>query len=178
MFSSVIHIRMISEGSWDTEDWCNDAEHSALHHRNKTQFKIYSDRKPLLRIVIIFLNCYELWMTVFIVFEWWKYYPSKCLPDSQQVYPQIITLHFHSNTCRRFVFCCILLSTFRFVELWPTHSNKENICKHDRLSSWLNKVNTNVNASWSALQCNEKVRYVVYFSLFLLYCFVEGVIFY
>ncbi len=113
------------------------------------------------------MNCYELWMTVFIVFEWWKYYHSKCLPDSQQVYPQIITLHFHSNTCRRFVFCCILLSTLRFVELWPTHSNKENICKHDRLSSWLNKVNTNVNASWSALQCNGKVRYVVYFSLFV-----------
>ncbi len=30
LFSSVIHIRMISEGPWDTEDWCNDAEHSAL----------------------------------------------------------------------------------------------------------------------------------------------------
>ncbi len=24
------HIRMISEGSWDTEDWSNDAENSAL----------------------------------------------------------------------------------------------------------------------------------------------------
>ncbi len=29
------HIRMISEGSCDTEDWTNDAENSALH------FKIY-----------------------------------------------------------------------------------------------------------------------------------------
>ncbi len=29
------HIRMISEGSRDTEDWSNDAENSALHHRNK-----------------------------------------------------------------------------------------------------------------------------------------------
>ncbi len=29
------HIRMISEGSCDTEDWSNDAENSALHHRNK-----------------------------------------------------------------------------------------------------------------------------------------------
>ncbi len=25
---------MISEGSCDTEDWSNDAENSALHHRN------------------------------------------------------------------------------------------------------------------------------------------------
>ncbi len=28
------HIRMISEGSCDTEDWSNDAGNSALHHRN------------------------------------------------------------------------------------------------------------------------------------------------
>ncbi len=28
------HIRMISEGSCDTEDWSNDAENSALHPRN------------------------------------------------------------------------------------------------------------------------------------------------
>ncbi len=35
------HIRMISEGSRDTEDWSNDAENSALHHRNKLHFKVY-----------------------------------------------------------------------------------------------------------------------------------------
>ncbi len=29
---------MISDGSCDTEDWSNDAEHSALHHRNKLHF--------------------------------------------------------------------------------------------------------------------------------------------
>ncbi len=40
-------IRMISEGSCDTEDWRNDAENSALHHRNKLHFKIYSNRKQL-----------------------------------------------------------------------------------------------------------------------------------
>uniref|UniRef100_A0A672MV34 valine--tRNA ligase n=1 Tax=Sinocyclocheilus grahami TaxID=75366 RepID=A0A672MV34_SINGR len=34
------HIIMISEGSCDTEDWSNDAENSALHHRNKLHFKI------------------------------------------------------------------------------------------------------------------------------------------
>ncbi len=31
------HIRMIS----DTEDWSNDAENSALHHRNKLYFMLY-----------------------------------------------------------------------------------------------------------------------------------------
>ncbi len=35
------HIRMISEGSCDTEDWSNDAENSALCHRNKLYFKVY-----------------------------------------------------------------------------------------------------------------------------------------
>ncbi len=32
---------MISEGSCDTEDWSNDAENSALHHRNKLHFNIH-----------------------------------------------------------------------------------------------------------------------------------------
>ncbi len=35
------HIRMISEGSCDTEDWSNDAENSALYHINKLHFKMY-----------------------------------------------------------------------------------------------------------------------------------------
>jgi len=29
---------MVSKGSCDTEDWSNDAENSALHHRNKLNF--------------------------------------------------------------------------------------------------------------------------------------------
>ncbi len=41
------HIRMISEGSCDTEDWSNDNENSALHHRNKLHFKIYSYSKTI-----------------------------------------------------------------------------------------------------------------------------------
>ncbi len=32
---------MISEGSYDTEDWSNDAENSALHHMNKFHLKKY-----------------------------------------------------------------------------------------------------------------------------------------
>ncbi len=35
------HIRLISEGSCDTEDWSNDAENTAFHHRNKLHFKTY-----------------------------------------------------------------------------------------------------------------------------------------
>ncbi len=57
------HIRMISEGSCDTEDWCNDAENSALHHRNKLHFTIFSHRKQLFYIVKICHN-----IKVFTVF--------------------------------------------------------------------------------------------------------------
>ncbi len=57
------HIWIISEGSWDTEDWSNDAENVALHHRNKWHFKIYSNRKQLFEIVIIFHKYYS--------FLWW-----------------------------------------------------------------------------------------------------------
>ncbi len=44
---------MISEGSCDTEGWSNDAENSALHHRN---IKIYSNRKLYIWIIEIFHN--------------------------------------------------------------------------------------------------------------------------
>ncbi len=35
------HIRLISEGLCDTEDWSNDAENSVLFHINKLCFKVY-----------------------------------------------------------------------------------------------------------------------------------------
>ncbi len=41
---------MISEGSYYTEDWSNDAENSALI-RNKLSFTKYSDRKQLFEII-------------------------------------------------------------------------------------------------------------------------------
>ncbi len=47
---------MISEGSCDTGDWSDDAENSALHHRNKLHFKVYSNRKSIFLNVIIFYN--------------------------------------------------------------------------------------------------------------------------
>ncbi len=37
-FQHWLYIRMISEESCDTEDWSNDAENSALLHRNKLYF--------------------------------------------------------------------------------------------------------------------------------------------
>ncbi len=43
---------MISEGSCDTEDWSNDAENSALHHRKKTIFYI-----KYIKIENIIVNC-------------------------------------------------------------------------------------------------------------------------
>ncbi len=35
------HIKMISEESCDTKDWCNDAENLALNHRTKLHLEIY-----------------------------------------------------------------------------------------------------------------------------------------
>ncbi len=42
--------------SCDTEDWINDAGNTAAHHRNKLQFKLYSNRNYFFKIVIIFHN--------------------------------------------------------------------------------------------------------------------------
>jgi len=36
---------LISDRSCDTENWSNDGENSALHHRNKLQLKIPSNRE-------------------------------------------------------------------------------------------------------------------------------------
>ncbi len=56
-------IRMVSEGSCDTEDWSNDAENSAFRHKNKLYFKVYSNRKLIIKVVILFNN-----ISVFTVF--------------------------------------------------------------------------------------------------------------
>ncbi len=53
---------MISEGSCDTEDWSNDAENTAAHHMNKLHFTIYSSRKHLFQMEVIFHN-----ITVFVI---------------------------------------------------------------------------------------------------------------
>ncbi len=76
---------MISEGSRNTEDWSNDAENSAAHHRNKLHFKIYYNRKQLFEIVIIFHSIPI--FTVFLIINKWslaehKRFPSKILKKS------------------------------------------------------------------------------------------------
>ncbi len=40
--------------SRDTEDWSNDAENTALHHRNKLHFNIYSNRKQFFTILLFY----------------------------------------------------------------------------------------------------------------------------
>ncbi len=54
---------MISEGSCVTKDGSNDAENSDFHHRHKLHIKMYSYRKELFLIAVIFHN-----ITVFTVF--------------------------------------------------------------------------------------------------------------
>ncbi len=46
------HISMISEGSRETENWSNDAENSALHHRNKLHFKIDYNKNSYLTVIM------------------------------------------------------------------------------------------------------------------------------
>ncbi len=50
-----------------SEDWSNDAENSALHlqHRNKLHFTMYSNRKQLLKIEIMFHSITDI--TVFLI---------------------------------------------------------------------------------------------------------------
>ncbi len=55
------HIRMISKGSCATEDWSNDAENSALRHRNKLHFKIYSILIILLLYITILTYLLHFW---------------------------------------------------------------------------------------------------------------------
>ncbi len=45
---------MISEKSWDTEDWSSDAENSVLHHRKTLH------SKKLLKYKIIIVNYYNI----------------------------------------------------------------------------------------------------------------------
>ncbi len=42
---------MISEGSCDTEDWSNNAEHSALTQEQKSHFELNSNRKTIKNIL-------------------------------------------------------------------------------------------------------------------------------
>ncbi len=64
LYSTLIIIRNVSwaanqnvsEGSHNTKDWSNDAVNSALHHMNQLHFKVYTSRRPLFYIWMIFHN--------------------------------------------------------------------------------------------------------------------------
>ncbi len=76
-----------------------------------------------------------------------KYSQSKLLSGSQQPTANSNNLH------------------IQIMNIYLTNSG----CKHHRLSSWLNKVNTNFKASWFALQCSRTVRQTVYFNFKMYY---------
>ncbi len=59
---------MISEGSCDIEDWSNDAENSALHHRNKLHFTIYLNGKQFFKILIIVMSVFVFWFEFMFIF--------------------------------------------------------------------------------------------------------------
>jgi len=44
---------MISEGLCDTEDWSNDADNSALHHRNKLHLNLIFHNITVFTVVLI-----------------------------------------------------------------------------------------------------------------------------
>jgi len=50
------HIKMISEGSYDTKDWSNDTDHLLSNHRNNLHFKIYIYIYKKLFEMVIFYN--------------------------------------------------------------------------------------------------------------------------
>ncbi len=49
-WAPIQNIKMISEGSCDTEDWVMAAENSALHHRNKLHFKYIEIEKSYFKL--------------------------------------------------------------------------------------------------------------------------------
>ncbi len=51
------HIRMISEGSCDTEDWRNDAENSALITGINYILKHIQNTHTYLNLLFIYLSC-------------------------------------------------------------------------------------------------------------------------
>ncbi len=118
------NIRMISEWSRDTEDWSNDAENSALHHRNKLQFTIYSHRKQLFKIVIIFHNFYCICDQINAAL---LTFPPQNISKSYLVQP-FYSYIIYLNECRRGIWLFhVLLSSWwkcqrrrrRIVWRWP-----------------------------------------------------------
>ncbi len=60
------YVRMISDRSHDTEDWSDDAENSALHHKNKLHNTIFSNRKTVI------LNVYNISNYNYLLLCYWS----------------------------------------------------------------------------------------------------------
>ncbi len=64
------HIRMISEGSCDTEDWRNDAENPALHQRKLLLLYYILNRIKAAMVSIILSNTHKHKLYQPQTFEW------------------------------------------------------------------------------------------------------------
>ncbi len=60
---------MISKRSCDTENWSNDEENSALHHRNNIKFYNVLKLKTFFKFVIIFHNIAVLFFLFFTLIK-------------------------------------------------------------------------------------------------------------
>ncbi len=70
------YIGIISEESRDTEDWSNDAENSALHHRLIPHLKKDLNRKLFEIIIFHNITVLTIFMNKFIQ-SWWAYETKK-----------------------------------------------------------------------------------------------------
>jgi len=138
------HIRMISEGSCDSEDWSNDAENSPLHCRNKLYFKIYLNRK------LFFLkhNISLFWIEpLFYVYIYLQYHWFYCIVA--QIYSILTSIRNFQKLSKN---CTdnILKSREKLVLYWfPNmystlfcrccfmHVNKKKIKKSPHRQNWL-----------------------------------------
>ncbi len=88
---------MISERSCDTEDWRNDDEYSALHHRNKAHFKIDSDKKQSNK---------------------WNFWSNKCRLDENKIHiSKTLQILIITNFCppvyvTNNIQCCLMFHNF------------------------------------------------------------------
>ncbi len=79
---------MISEGSCYTEDWNNDAENSALNHKNKLHFKMYYF------IFYLILKIPTDKLHTFIIFKNSLNCSSGQIPYEKEVYSSVLLVYF------------------------------------------------------------------------------------
>ncbi len=58
MFQQISILEWFLKDDEKAEDWSNDAENWALHHKNKLHFKIYSNKKiEVIKIFTVLFYC-------------------------------------------------------------------------------------------------------------------------